>query len=86
MATYNISGLPDDIPPGEYDVTLDRARFTVTRAGESELVFETTFRGPHNPDDPTLLHFTKQTDTRTHAHTHTRTHAHTHRGAQGEQQ
>ena len=60
MSTFNISGVPDDLPPGEYDVTLDNARFVPTRTGKTELVFETTYRGPRDETNPTLLHFTKE--------------------------
>lgn len=60
MAYYNISGLPEDLPPGEYDITLDNVRYEITRDGWTVMIFETTFRGSRNDDDPTLLHFTKE--------------------------
>jgi hypothetical protein len=60
MSSYNISHLPDDLPPGKYDITVDNVRWVPTRDGELDLVFETTFRGPHDSADPTLLHFKKE--------------------------
>ena len=58
--SYNISGVPDDLPPGEYDITLDYVRYVSCRDGSIDLVFETAYCGPHNPADPTLLCFTKE--------------------------
>lgn len=60
MAAYNIQNIPDDLPPGEYDVTLLSARFVSCRDGSTEIIFETEFRGPRNQDDPSLIHFTKE--------------------------
>jgi hypothetical protein len=53
---YNINDLPDDLPPGRYDVTLDAVYPVTTRDGKCEIIFETTYRGPQKPNDPTLLH------------------------------
>jgi hypothetical protein len=56
---YNISNLPDDLPAGEYDIRLDHVRYVVCRDGSTDLVFETSYRGPRSETDPSLLHFTK---------------------------
>lgn len=56
---YNISNLPDDLPAGEFDLYLDHARYVVCRDGSIDLVFETSYRGPRNETDPSLLHFKK---------------------------
>lgn len=57
---YWISGLPDDLPPGKYDVTTDAMFFTTCRDGTSEMIIMTTYRGPADKDDPTLLHINKE--------------------------
>ena len=57
MAEFNISGLPDDLPPGWYDARLDNVRFVKCRDGGLDLLLVLTFRGPHNIDDPTLITF-----------------------------
>ena len=56
---YWINNLPDTLPKGEYDVTMDNARYVTCRDGSCELVIETTFRGARDDTNPTLLHFTK---------------------------
>jgi hypothetical protein len=56
---YHISDLPDDLPSGEYDVRITNARFVHCRDGSVDWVIETSFRGPYNEADPSLLHFTK---------------------------
>jgi hypothetical protein len=56
----NISNIPDDLPSGGYDASLDNMRFVKCRDGKTELLFELSFRGPRNAADPSLIYFEKK--------------------------
>jgi hypothetical protein len=59
VTSYHIQELPENLPPGEYDVRLNHVFLVKCRDGSVDTVFNTTFRGPRHPKNPSLLHFTK---------------------------
>lgn len=59
MAEFNISGIPDDLPPGKYSTRVVRAYWFVDRDDDTTTMFELEYVGPYNEDNPCLLPFTK---------------------------
>jgi hypothetical protein len=46
---FHVEGLPDDLPPGQYDVRMKYAFWFANRQGESELMMWTEYVGPKKP-------------------------------------
>jgi hypothetical protein len=60
LTAFNIQGLPDDLKPGVvYDARILNVRWVPTRDGDTIIVFETEYRGPHDEANPGLITFVK---------------------------
>lgn len=58
---FHIHDLPDDLPPGDYNMRLRTIRPVRCRDGSVDYLFEGEYAGPKDPhgDLETLLSFTK---------------------------